>query len=66
MPYLPFTVGDLLAFFTAVGMGASLVKPLVDLFELSAMFSLSPQDYLMVQRMQKRTVVFFTTVVVAT
>jgi hypothetical protein len=66
VPYLPFTVGDLLAFFTAVGMGASLVNPFVDLFELSAMFSLSPQDYLLVQRMQKRTIVFFTTVVVAT
>ena len=66
MSYLPFTAGDLLAFFTAVGMGASLVNPFVDLFELSAMFSLSPQDYLMVQRMQKRTIVFFTTVVIAT
>ena len=66
MPYLPFTVADLLAFLTAIGMGATLVNPLVDLFELSTMFSLSPQEYLMVQRTQKSTIVFFTIIVVAT
>jgi hypothetical protein len=63
--YLQITAIDLLAFLTAISVGVCLVNPLVGLFELSSMFSLSPSQYLMVQRAQRRAISFFAVAIAA-